>query len=243
MTDHDTEALLDIISTDTFDDVANQLIERMNASRDASTLYHLLDVVYERAIDAAEAPDMHARLLRRMMDRVSPHIHDASVKSVNKTPLAAGRLFLRYVLSLVQEDFERTTAKAWADDDGIDQVETIDDSSKPHISRSRGLNIVKLIGGLFKMHMLTERVVHGCIQRLLPDTDNPQRENIERVCSLLIAVSKRLDSVRANLQMNIYYSHIDEISRSPKVDGHMRSLLLVGPLPCTRRPLSPANRG
>jgi translation initiation factor 4G len=228
MTDYDTEALLDIISADTFNNVADQLIERMNASRDASTLYRLLDVVYERAIDAAEAPDMYARLLRRMMDRVSPHIHDASIRSANKTPLAAGRLFLRYLLSLVQEDFERITAKSWADDDGMDQVEAIGNSSKPRISRSRGLNIVKLIGGLFKMHMLTERVVHGCIQRLLPDTDNPQRENIERVCSLLIAVHKRLDSAHANLQMNVYFSRIDEISRSPRVDVHMRSLLTVG---------------
>jgi translation initiation factor 4G len=232
MADHDAEALLDIISPDTFDDVTDRLVEKMNTSRDASKIYRLLDVVYERAIDAAEAPDMYARLLRRMMDRVSPDIHDGSIKSVDGTPLVAGRLFLRYLLSLVQKEFERITAKAWADDDGIDQVEQADSSSKPRISRRRGLEIVKLVGGLFEMDMLTERVVHQCLQKLLPNTDSPRREDIERFCSLLTSVSKRLDSTRADLQMNVYFARIYELIQGSRVDLHMQQVLSVSSYSC-----------
>ena len=39
---------------------------------------------------------------------------------------------------------------------------------------------MKFIGELFKLQMLTERIMHECIKKLLSNVDNPEEEEIER---------------------------------------------------------------
>ena len=46
-------------------------------------------------------------------------------------------------------------------------------------AKRQSLGLVKFIGEHFKLQMLTERIMHECIKKLLSNVDNPEEEEIE----------------------------------------------------------------
>ncbi|KAI0050434.1 hypothetical protein FA95DRAFT_1603620 [Auriscalpium vulgare] len=61
-------------------------------------------------------------------------------------------------------------------------------------AKRRGLGLIRFIGELFKLQMLTERIMHECIKKLLGNVENPEEEEIESLCKLLITVGFLLDN-------------------------------------------------
>ena len=51
--------------------------------------------------------------------------------------------------------------------------------------RTRRLGNTLFIGSLFKLEMLSERIMHQCIAELMGDHENPDVESIEALCKLL----------------------------------------------------------
>ena len=52
-------------------------------------------------------------------------------------------------------------------------------------AKRRSLGLIKFIGELFKLQMLTERIMYKCVKNLLGNVDNPEEEEIESLCKLL----------------------------------------------------------
>jgi hypothetical protein len=50
-------------------------------------------------------------------------------------------------------------------------------------AKRRGLGLIRFIGELFELQMLTERIMHECIEKLLGNVENPE-EGIESLCKL-----------------------------------------------------------
>jgi len=46
-------------------------------------------------------------------------------------------------------------------------------------AKRQGLGLIKFIGELFKLQILTERIMHECIKKLLGNVENPEEEEIE----------------------------------------------------------------
>jgi len=65
--------------------------------------------------------------------------------------------------------------------------------------------------------MLTERIMHECVKKLLGNVDNPEEE-IESLCKLLTTVGNSLDT-RAH--MDVYFSRMKELTKSPHVTPRM----------------------
>ena len=42
--------------------------------------------------------------------------------------------------------------------------------------------------------MLTENIMHSCIQRLLKDDQNPKQEDVECLCKLLMTIGQQLEN-------------------------------------------------
>jgi hypothetical protein len=42
--------------------------------------------------------------------------------------------------------------------------------------------------------MLTENIMHNCIQRLLKDDQNPKMEDVECLCKLLTTIGQQLEN-------------------------------------------------
>lgn len=58
-------------------------------------------------------------------------------------------------------------------------------------ARQRSLGNIRFIGELYKLKMLTARIMHGCVKKLLCSTDE---ESLECLCRLLTTVGKDLES-------------------------------------------------
>ncbi|MCO5566113.1 hypothetical protein L7F22_019789 [Adiantum nelumboides] len=66
-------------------------------------------------------------------------------------------------------------------------------------AKRRGLGLVRFIGELFKFSMLTEKIMHLCIQKMLSNATTPEEEEIESLCKLLTTVGKLLDEGKAEI--------------------------------------------
>lgn len=89
-------------------------------------------------------------------------------------------------------------------------------------AKRRGLGLVRFIGELFKLSMLTEKIMHICIQKLLSNAQDPEEEEIESLCKLLTTVGKLL---KATNHMEVYFTRINEIMKNGAMNSRMKFML------------------
>lgn len=242
------KGLLNKLTMEKFDSISDQIIAWANKSeteKDGRTLIHVIRLVFEKATDEAAWSEMYARLCRKMMETISPNVQDDGIRHADGKPIAGGQLFRKYLLNRCQEDFERgwaakdaaaSAAAAKASEDAAvkkaaeasGEAELYSDeyyaASK---AKRRGLGLIQFIGELYKLQMLTERIMHECIKKLLGNVDNPEEEEIESLCRLLATVGRLLDNPKARAHMDIYFTRMKELGKSNNVVPRMQFMLQV----------------
>ncbi|KAF9485987.1 hypothetical protein BDN70DRAFT_870471 [Pholiota conissans] len=253
MVDRKVKGLLNKLTMEKFDSISDQIIAWANKSekeKDGRTLIQVIRLVFEKATDEATWSEMYARLCRKMMEQISPKVQDDGIKNNEGKPIAGGQLFRKYLLNRCQEDFERgwvakeTTAAAAvakaADDQAVKaaNAKTKEDGKEDEAAlyseeyyaaqkaKRQGLGLIKFIGELFKLQMLTERIMHECVKKLLGNVDNPEEEEIESLCKLLTTVGGILDTPKARAHLDVYFSRMKELTKSPNVNSRMQYMLL-----------------
>jgi translation initiation factor 4G len=169
---------------------------------------------------------MHARLCRFLVERISRDVRDEGIHSADGKPIAGGNLFRKYLLNWCQEDFER----GWSAQEAANRAaasKAQDDRTAYQRARRRHLGLVKFLGELFKLQMLTERIMHECIKKLLVNIGNPEEEEIESLCKLLATVGQVLDTPKARNHMNIYFDRMQELAVSGQVGSRIQCMLIV----------------
>ncbi|TDL23008.1 ARM repeat-containing protein [Rickenella mellea] len=251
LVDRKVRALLNKLTMEKFDSISNQLIQWENKSekeKDGRTLIQVIRLVFEKATDEARWSEMYARLCRTLMEQISPNVQDDGIRNADGNPIAGGLLFRKYLLNRCQEDFERgwkakeSTAAAAAtkatDDQAAKEAAEKDGPKEgggevlysteyyaAQKAKRQGLGLVKFIGELFKLQMLTERIMHECIKKLLSNVDNPEEEEIESLCKLLSTVGQALDTTKARGHMDVYFSRMKELATSNHVSSRMQFML------------------
>ncbi|KAI0368980.1 hypothetical protein BV20DRAFT_997562 [Pilatotrama ljubarskyi] len=246
--DRKVRALLNKLTMERFDSISDQIIAWANKSekeQDGRTLIQVIRLVFEKATDEATWSEMYARLCRKMMEQISPNVRDDGIKNAEGKPIAGGQLFRKYLLNRCQEDFERgwvakeATAAAAATKATEDQAAKAaaennkdgesalysDEYYAAQKAKRQGLGLIKFIGELFKLQMLTERIMHECVKKLLGNVENPEEEEIESLCKLLTPVGQLLDTPKARAQMDVYFSRMKELTKSPNVNSRMQFML------------------
>jgi translation initiation factor 4G len=249
LVDRKVKALLNKLTMEKFDSISGQIIAWANKSekeKDSRTLIQVIRLVLEKATDEAAWSEMYARLCRKMMERISPKVQDDSIKNAEGKPIAGGQLFRKYVLNRCQEDFERgwaamdaaAVAKA-SEDEAIKEAndKNKDSDDEPVLyseeyyaaqkAKRQGVGLIKFIGELFKLQILTERIMHECVKKLLGNVENPEEEEIEGLCKLLTTVGQILDTNKARAHMDVYFSRMRELIRSGNVSSRMQYMLQV----------------
>ncbi|KAL7277802.1 hypothetical protein ACG7TL_008746 [Trametes sanguinea] len=247
--DRKVRALLNKLTMERFDSISDQIIAWANKSekeQDGRTLIQVIRLVFEKATDEATWSEMYARLCRKMMEQISPNVRDDGIKNAEGKPIAGGQLFRKYLLNRCQEDFERgwvakeataaaAAAKATEDQAAKAAAEQNQDGEAALYSdeyyaaqkaKRQGLGLIKFIGELFKLQMLTERIMHECIKKLLGNVENPEEEEIESLCKLLTTVGALLDTPKARAHMDVYFSRMKELTKSGNVNSRMQFMLL-----------------
>ena len=90
------------------------------------------------------------------------------------------------------------------------------------------LGNIQFIGQLYKHSMLTERIMHACIQQLLENVDNPKREDMECLCKLMTTIGRLLDgSAKSRPLMDVYFQRVQGLAGSDLLESRLKFLLLV----------------
>lgn len=247
--DRKVKGLLNKITMEKFDSISDQIIAWANKSekeKDGRTLIQVIRLVFEKATDEATFSEMYARLCRKMMEQISPQVQDDGIKNAEGKPIAGGQLFRKYLLNRCQEDFERgwvakeAAAAAAAAKSAEDKAKAADNEKKgedgeialysdeyyaAQKAKRQGLGLIRFIGELFKLQMLTERIMHECVKKLLGNVENPEEEEIESLCKLLTTVGQSLDTPKARAHMDVYFSRMKELTKSPNVSSRMQFML------------------
>jgi translation initiation factor 4G len=204
------KSLLNKLTMEKFDSISDQIIEWANkseAEKDGRTLIHVIRLVFEKATDEAAWSEMYARLCRKMMETISPNVQDDGIRNADGKPITGGQLFRKYLLNRCQEDFERgwaakdaaaSAAAAKASEDAAVKKAQKHPANRALLGRvlhraegqATRSRLIQFIGELYKLQMLTERIMHECIKKLLGNVDNPEEEEIESLCRLLATVGK-----------------------------------------------------
>jgi translation initiation factor 4G len=236
------KGLLNKLTIDNFDSISDQIVTWVNNSEkdtDGRKLLRITILVLESAINDEMWSEMYACLCRTMMERVSPKVYDINIKNARGKPIAGGQLFRKYLLNRIQENFERlgTTngstnqpRDSRRSEDEIKLKVYSDEYYAAQRARRRNLGLVRFLGELFKVKMLTERIMHNCIKIQLGNIKDGREENIERVCKLLTTAGQILDTNKARAHMDVYFSCLKEVIRGQEIRPRLRFNLQVKPL-------------
>ncbi|KAH8109548.1 armadillo-type protein [Phellopilus nigrolimitatus] len=229
--------LLNKLTMEKFESISNQINQWANKSesKDGRTLIQVIWLVFEKATDEATWSEMYARLCRKMMEQISPDAQDHGVRNSEGKPITGGLLFRKYLLNCCQEDVERgwkqkeSAASAAAEKANEEQAlkvksekeENKESGETPQFSEEYYFAQKAKRQGLGLM--LTERIMHECIKRLLSNVNNPEEEEIEGLCKLLSTVGQSLD---AHSRTDVYLSRTKELANSSNVSSRMQFMLL-----------------
>ncbi|KDD72593.1 hypothetical protein H632_c3149p0, partial [Helicosporidium sp. ATCC 50920] len=104
-------------------------------------------------------------------------------------------------------------------------------------ARKRMLGNIIFVGQLYRQGVLTEKVMHSCIQQLLDETENPRPEDVECLAKLVTTVGKPLDlsnkvhqlgeqqTATTQELMDMYFKRIGELSKSSALDSRHKFML------------------
>jgi translation initiation factor 4G len=216
--DRVVKALLNSLPTH-FDSISDQIVAWANKSekeKDGRTLMQVIKLVFKKAADEVTFSEMYARLCRKIMWQISPKVQHDGLKNSEGKPFAGGTLFRVYLLHRCQEDLEQS----WV----AKEATAAAAASK---AKRRRLGLIRFFGELFKLQILTERLIHECIKKLLGNVENPDEEEIESLCKLLTTVGSLLDTPKAQAHLDVYFSRMRELTKNKNVNTRMVFMLQV----------------
>jgi translation initiation factor 4G len=96
-------------------------------------------------------------------------------------------------------------------------------------AKRRGLGLVRFIGELFKLQMLTPRIITECIYKLLANVDEPEEEDVESLCRLLTTIGKEFEerAPKGPALMTVYMDRLGELTNNPKIPSRIRFMVQV----------------
>lgn len=233
MVERKVKALLNKLTEERYSSISDQIIAWANKSEqqmDGQTLIQVTKLVFENGTNDVIFTEMYARLCRKIMEEVSRKVQDHTIENAQGEPFAGGQLFRKYLVDRCQEDFERgwvakeTTANQAVKDadektkSGEESVLYSDEYYAANKARRRKLGLIRFLGELFKLQMLTERIIHGCIKKLLANMKNPEEDESESLATLLTTVGSRLDTEKARAQLDLYFLPMQELTKNKSVN-------------------------
>ncbi|KAL3624536.1 hypothetical protein CASFOL_031204 [Castilleja foliolosa] len=137
--------------------------------------------------------------------------------------------FKRLLLNKCQEEFERGEREEEeankAEEEGECKQTPEEREEKRLRVRRRMLGNIRLIGELYKKRMLTERIMHECINKLLGQYQNPDEENIEALCKLMSTIGEMIDHPKAKDHMDAYFDIMTQLSNNMRLSSRVRFML------------------
>jgi translation initiation factor 4G len=135
--------------------------------------------------------------------------------------------FKRVLLNKCEEQFERGEREQVEEADEEGQIKQFakEREEKRVKARRRMLGNIGLIGELYKKKMLTERIMHACIQKFLGQCQDPDGEYVEALCKLMSNIGEMIDHKKAKEQMDRYFERMKTLSNNMNLSSSVRFML------------------
>ncbi|POS85896.1 hypothetical protein EPUL_003591 [Erysiphe pulchra] len=238
MVQRKVKAALNKMTPEKFDKIADQIFAIASQSKDEAdgrTLRQVIQLTFEKATDEAHWASMYAKFCKRMLETMSSEIKDETILDKNGEVVSGGNLFRKYLLNRCQEEFER----GWKIDlpdkpegqRGEEKTEEAvllsDEYYIAAAAKRRGLGLVQFIGELYKLGMLTERIMHQCVKKLVDYTGVPDEAEVESLTKLLKTIGLNLDDSDKGRQfMDAYFERIRNMINTPNLPSRLRFMLM-----------------
>lgn len=233
MVQRKVKAALNKMTPENFDRISEQILTIAAQSKDEQdgrTLRQVIQLTFEKATDEAHWASMYAKFCKRMLETMSPEIRDVTILDKNGNVVSGGALFRKYLLNRCQEEFER----GWQVDlpqpkEGESKEAALlsDEYYIAAAAKRRGLGLVQFIGELYKLGMLTERIMHECVRKLLDFNGIPDEAEIESLSKLLRTIGGNLDATeKGRPMMDAYFGRIQTIVDMPDLPSRLKFMLM-----------------
>lgn len=224
---------LNKMTPNNFDKITIQILDISSQSKDESdgrTLRQVIQLTFEKATDEAHWAEMYAQFCKRMLESMSPEIKDENILDKKGEVVHGGALFRKYLLNRCQEEFER----GWKLDLGdkpegeTEEAKMLSDEYyREAAAKRRGLGLVRFIGELYKLGMLTERIMHECVKKLVDYEGMPDEAEVESLTNLLRTIGQPLDSTNNGPKMmDAYFMKINEMIVIEGLPSRLRFMLM-----------------
>ena len=224
---------LNKMTPNNFDKISGQILAIAHQSKDETdgrSLRQVIQLTFEKATDEAHWAEMYAQFCRRMLDSMSPEIKDASIFDKKGEVIAGGALFRKYLLTRCQTEFEQGWKINLPEKPEGETKEAVLLSDEYYIAaaaKRRGLGLVRFIGELYKLNMLTERIMHECVKKLVDYESTPDEAEVESLTSLLKTIGGQLDgSEKGHQMMDVYFTRIKQMIDLPDLPSRLRFMLM-----------------
>ncbi|TPX08985.1 uncharacterized protein E0L32_009564 [Thyridium curvatum] len=238
MVQRKVKAALNKMTPEKFDKISDQILEIAMQSKDEEdgrTLRQVIQLTFEKATDEAHWASMYAKFCKRMLETMSPDIRDTTIKDKNGNVVSGGALFRKYLLNRCQEEFERGWKPEPKEEEGAEGEEKkaqeaallSDEYYEAAAAKRRGLGLVQFIGELYKLGMLTERIMHECVRKLVDYQGTPDEAEIESLSKLLRTIGASLDATdKGKPMMDAYFQRIQNIIDLPNLPSRLKFMLM-----------------
>ncbi|XP_030494551.1 eukaryotic translation initiation factor 4G [Cannabis sativa] len=197
-----------------------KLFEQVKAVNidNAGTLRGVIAQIFDKALMEPTFCEMYANFCAHL----SGELPDFSEDDEKIT-------FKRLLLNKCQEEFERGEREQEeankADEEGEEKISDEEREEKRIKARRRMLGNIRLIGELYKKKMLTERIMHECIKKLLGQQETPDEEDLEALCKLMSTIGEIIDHPKAKEHMDAYFDWMKTLSNNMKLSSRVRFML------------------
>jgi len=211
------------------------LVEKFTALP-ITTQVHLqecMELIFEKAVDEPGFSVAYARMCQ-VLQMKKVLVENSETETVNFRKLLISRCQKEfdkdYMESLDRDKYRADMAAAQTDDDRK-QIKAVFEQMEMKLRR-RSLGNIRFIGELYKLQMLTARIMHECVKKLLKTTDE---ESLECLCRLLTTVGQVLDQeTKQRLSkgpqnglndLSVYFTEMKKITQDKKVCSRVRFLM------------------
>lgn len=180
---------------------------------DEGVLNAIIDQIFSYAINLQNFSALYARLCADLSSELKSKIGEENTKQ-----------FKRLLLNKCQREFEKEKEEELKN--ASEKLSPEELEEKEFLLRKKKVGNMIFIGELYLQEMLSEKIMHEVIKRLLINPiPYPSSDDIELLCKLLTTIGKKLDHEKSKKYVNFYFARMETLSQEPTIASRLRFML------------------
>lgn len=229
------KSLLNKLTLEFFEDISNDIINIANQSKwetNAETLGSVLEFTFAKACDEPHWSSMYAQFCAKMCKDIDPEIKKEGEIRKDGEPLTGGGIVRKLLLSRCQIEYQ----KGWADklptnEDGsaLDPEMMSDEYYAAAAAKRRGLGLIRFIGHLFVLGLLSEPIIFVCLKDQSKNVTDPSEDTVENLIQLVKTVGQALDfspNERTRATFDAFFQSIPAMAEKAKLPSRLQFKLM-----------------